>query len=135
MQAVIVAIIGAAVGLGGAALLVPALFALDPSNAFTADAVSVDWRVAIAAVLSAAAIMIVAVVGPVLRFAGPKIASDLTSGSRRPIGGRSSARTRTRAGRRANRHGARAAVVERTDCHGRCCRPPRSIPDSTRRVW
>jgi putative ABC transport system permease protein len=95
MQAVIVAIIGAAAGLGGASLLVPALFALDPSNAFTADAVNIDWRVGIAAVVSAAAIMIVAVAGPVLRFAGPKIASDLTSGSRRAIGGRSSARTRT----------------------------------------
>jgi putative ABC transport system permease protein len=95
MQAVIVAVIGAAAGLGGASLLVPALFALDPSNAFTADAVNIDWRVGIAAVMSAAAIMIVAVAGPVLRFAGPKIAADLTSGSRRAIGGRSSARTRT----------------------------------------
>ncbi len=94
MQAVIVAVIGAAAGLGGASLLVPALLALDPSNAFTADAITIDWRVGIAAVLSAAAIMIVAVAVPVLRFAGPKIASDLTSGSRRAIGGRSSARTR-----------------------------------------
>ena len=50
VQAVIVAVIGAAAGLGGASLLVPALFALDPSNAFTADAISIDWRVAIAAV-------------------------------------------------------------------------------------
>ena len=49
-QAAIVAVIGTAAGLGGAALLVPALFALDPSNAFTADAVSIDWRVAIAAI-------------------------------------------------------------------------------------
>jgi putative ABC transport system permease protein len=94
VQAVIVAVIGAAAGLGGASLLVPALFALDPSNAFTADAINIDWRVAIAAVVSAAAIMIVAVAVPVLRFAGPKIASDLTTGSRRAIGGRSSARTR-----------------------------------------
>ena len=94
VQAVIVAVIGAAAGLVGASLLVPALFALDPSNAFTADAITIDWRVAIAAVVSAAAIMIVAVAVPVLRFAGPKIASDLTSGSRRAIGGRSSARTR-----------------------------------------
>ena len=93
-QAAMVAVIGAAVGLGGATLLVPALFALDPSNAFTADAVSADWRVAIAALLSAAAIMIVAVAGPVWRFAGPAIASDLTSGTRRAVGGRSSARAR-----------------------------------------
>jgi putative ABC transport system permease protein len=93
-QAVIVAMIGAAAGLVGASLLVPALFALDPSNAFSVDAVAIDWRVAIAAIVAAAAIMIVAVIGPVLRFAGPRLASDLTSGSRRAIGGRSSARTR-----------------------------------------
>lgn len=93
-QAVMVAMIGAAAGLGGASLLVPALFALDPSNAFTVDAVAIDWRVAMIAIGAAAAIMIIAVIGPVLRFAGPTLASDLTSGSRRAIGGRWSARTR-----------------------------------------
>lgn len=94
MQALLVAVIGTVAGLGGAALLVPALFALDPANAFTADGVNIDWRVGVAAMVSAAAIMTIAVVGPVLRFAGPTIASDLTSGSRRAIGGRSSARMR-----------------------------------------
>ncbi len=93
-QAVIVAAVGAIIGLGGAYLLVPALFALDPSNAFAADAITVDWRVAVAAVAGAAVIMIVAVAAPVLRFAGPAIATDLTSGSRRAIGGRVPARTR-----------------------------------------
>ena len=94
VQALIVALIGAAAGLAGAAMLVPALFALDPSNAFTADAIAVDWRVAIAAVVLAVVIMTLAVAGPVMRFAGPRLAADLSSGSRRAIGGRVPARTR-----------------------------------------
>ncbi len=93
-QAWLVALIGAALGLAGASALVPALFALDPSNAFTADAIAVGWRVAVAAVVSAVAIMTVAVAAPVWRFAGPAMAGDLGSGNRRAIGGRWSARTR-----------------------------------------
>lgn len=93
-QAVGLAAAGGAVGLAGASWLVPALLTLDRSNRVAASQATVDWRVALCAFAVATAVMLAAVAVPVLRLAGPALASDVAAGSRRAIGGRGTRRLR-----------------------------------------
>jgi putative ABC transport system permease protein len=93
-QSVILAVAGGAAGLAGAAWLVPALLALDPSSAALARHAPIDWRVALCGFAVAAIVMMAAVAVPVLRLAGPALAFDVTAGSRRAIGGRAARRIR-----------------------------------------
>ena len=94
-QALIVAGAGGAAGLVGASWLVPALLSLDRANRITAAQATIDWRVALCAFAVAIVVMLAAVAVPVLRLAGPALASDVAAGSRRAIGGRTTRRVRT----------------------------------------
>jgi putative ABC transport system permease protein len=94
VQALILAGVGGAAGLAGAAWLVPAMLALDSSSAMAAAQAPLDWRVALCGFAGAIVVMMAAVALPVLRLAGPSLASDVTAGSRRAIGGRAARRTR-----------------------------------------
>jgi predicted permease len=94
-QAVILAATGGAAGLAGASWLVPAMLALDRSNRVAAAQATVDWRVALCAFAAATFVMLAAVVVPVVRLAGPALATDVSAGSRRAIGGRGARRVRT----------------------------------------
>jgi putative ABC transport system permease protein len=93
-QAVMIAAAGGAAGLLGASWLVPALLALDRSYRIAASQATIDWRVALAAFAVATTVMLAAVAIPVLRLAGPGLASDVSAGSRRAIGGRGARRVR-----------------------------------------
>jgi putative ABC transport system permease protein len=93
-QSLMLAIAGGAAGLAGAAWLVPALLALDPSSATFVRFAPIDWRVALCGFGVSAFVMLTAVAAPVLRIAGPGLAFDVTAGTRRAIGGRAATRTR-----------------------------------------
>ena len=93
-QAVMLAGAGGAAGLIGASWLVPALLALDRSYRIAASQATIDWRVALAAFAVATIVMLAAVAVPVLRLAGPGLASDVSAGSRRAIGGPGARRVR-----------------------------------------
>jgi putative ABC transport system permease protein len=93
-QAVILAAAGGAGGLMAASWLVPALLALDRSNRVAAAQASIDWRVALCAFAVATIVILAAVAVPVLRLAGPALASDVATGSRRAIGGTGARRLR-----------------------------------------
>jgi predicted permease len=86
---------GGAAGLVGASWLVPAMFALDRSNRVAASQAAIDWRVASCGFAVATVVMLAAVAVPVLRLAGPTLASDVAAGTRRAIGGRGTRRVRT----------------------------------------
>ena len=94
MPALILAAAGWAAGVGAAAWLVPAMLSLDPSGSMAAAQAPVDWRVALCGFGVALVVMLAAVAAPVLRVAGPRLASDVTAGTRRAIGGRTARRTR-----------------------------------------
>jgi putative ABC transport system permease protein len=94
-QAVMLAAAGGAGGLAGASWLVPAMFALDRSNRIAASQATIDWRVAACAFAVATVVMLAAVAVPVLRQAGPALASDVGAGARRAIGGPGTRRVRT----------------------------------------
>jgi putative ABC transport system permease protein len=94
-QALILAAAGGVGGLVGASWLVPAMLALDRSNRIVAAQATLDWRVALCGFAVAAAVMLAAVAVPVLRLAGPTLASDVSTGSRRAIGGPRTRRIRT----------------------------------------
>ena len=93
-EGLMLAAAGGVAGLTGAAWLVPALLALDQSSASLTRHAPIDWRVALCAFGVATIVMLAAVAMPILRLAGPALASDLTAGSRRAIGGRAAARIR-----------------------------------------
>lgn len=94
-QALLLAAAGGAAGLVGASWLVPALLTLDRANRITAAQATIDWRVGVCAFAVASFVMLAAVALPVLRLAGPALASDVAAGSRRAIGGRGARRIRT----------------------------------------
>ena len=87
MLCVIVATAGGVLGLAGASWLVPAMVALDPSSRLASEQLSADWRVVVCAFGAALAIMLAAVAAPVLRVAGPTLASSVAAGARRAVGG------------------------------------------------
>jgi putative ABC transport system permease protein len=87
VQASMLAAVGGTAGLIGASWLVPAMLALDPTNRVTASQATIDWRVALGGFTVALVVMLAAVAVPVLRLAGPSVASDVAAGSRRTIGG------------------------------------------------
>lgn len=95
LQAFLIALAGATVGLAGASLLVPSLIGLDLSNVLSGGRVSIDWRVALGTVAATVAIMALAAAGPIVRFTGPELATDLAGNGSRAIGNRTSARVRT----------------------------------------
>jgi putative ABC transport system permease protein len=70
------------------------MLTLDRSNRVAASQATVDWRVALCAFAAATIVMLAAVAVPVLRLAGPALASDVAAGSRRAIGGRGARRLR-----------------------------------------
>jgi predicted permease len=92
-QALALALIGGVAGLTAAAWLVPALLALDPSSTLASERLATDWRVGAAGLGVALVVMVAAIVVPVVRVAGPTIASDL-AGSGRRTGGPSTQRIR-----------------------------------------
>ncbi|MEO6237276.1 MAG: ADOP family duplicated permease [Vicinamibacterales bacterium] len=94
VESLMLAAAGGGAGLAGAAWLVPLLLALDASNAGLTRHVTIDWRVALGAFGVAVVVMLAAVAVPILRLAGPALASDVTAGSRRAIGGRTARRVR-----------------------------------------
>ena len=94
-QAVVLAAAGGAAGLAGASWLVPAIMSIDRSYRVAASQATIDWRVALCAFAVSTVVMLAAVAVPVLRLAGPALASDVSAGSRRAIGGRGARRVRT----------------------------------------
>jgi predicted permease len=86
-QAVLLAAIGGSGGLVAASWLVPSMLALDPGNALAAERLTVDWRVGLCGLGAALTVMMAAVAVPVVRLAGPAMASDVSAGNRRAIGG------------------------------------------------
>ena len=94
VQAVLLAAAGGVSGLVAASWLVPAMLTLDRSNRIAASQATIDWRVALCAFAVATVVMLSAVAMPVLRLAGPALASDVSAGSRRAIGGRGTRRLR-----------------------------------------
>jgi putative ABC transport system permease protein len=93
-QSAVLAAAGGAAGIVGASWLVPVLLALDPSSTLSATDLSPDWRVVLCGFGAAGLVMAAAVAGPVLRLAGPTLASGLTAGSRRAVGGPTARRVR-----------------------------------------
>jgi putative ABC transport system permease protein len=94
VQALVLAMSGGIAGLTTAAWLLPALLALDPSSAFSGERLTTDWRVGGAGLGAALTVMLAAVVVPVIRVAGPALASDLSGGGRRIVGGPAAQRIR-----------------------------------------
>jgi len=87
-EGTIVAAAGGAAGLLIAALVTPALVALDPVSARQIGALPVDWRVVLGAVAIAGVIAVVASVVPALRQARRDLAPGLASGGPRTVGSR-----------------------------------------------
>ena len=94
LEAVMLAAAGGVAGLAGASWLVPAMLTLDRSNRIAASQATIDWRVALCAFAVATIVMLAAVAVPVLRLAGPALASDVAAGARRATGGRGTRRLR-----------------------------------------
>jgi putative ABC transport system permease protein len=92
-QSLLLAGAGGAAGLLGGAWLAPAVLSLDPLALFSRAQLAPDWRGALCALVVAAFVMIAAVAGPVIRVAGPGLASEV-AGNRRASGGRSARRLR-----------------------------------------
>ena len=89
-----VGILGGAAGLGATALLMPPMLALDPAGALVSDLVEIDWRVALACVTLAIAMMGVTVAVPLARMSRADAGSVTISTGRRAAGSRASRRAR-----------------------------------------
>ena len=93
-QSVLLALMGATAGLLVAWRVAPALVTLDPSSGLAGEQLAWDWRVLSSGFGLASAVMFAAVAVPALRLSSGRLASDVTTGSRRAIGGRAAARVR-----------------------------------------
>jgi predicted permease len=93
-EGAIVAAAGGSAGLLIAAVVTPALVALDPVAAKQIGALPVDWRVVLGAVAIAGAIAIVASVVPALRQARRDLAPGLAGSGPRTVGSRFDVRLR-----------------------------------------
>ena len=93
-QSVLIAASGGVAGLLAASWTVPAMLALDPSSTLAGERLTTDWRVALTGLAAALAVMLAAVAAPALRLAAPALASDISAGSRRAIGGQGAQKIR-----------------------------------------
>jgi predicted permease len=66
---VVLALLGAAIGVAGAAIAMPLLLPLDPTLALPGTDITVDWRIAIVGVMAAVSVMTLAVAIPAWRIA------------------------------------------------------------------
>ena len=94
LQSLVIAGVGGAAGMLAASWLMPAILSLDPSTPLARQPVPTDWRVVLAGLSMAVAVMLCAVAVPALRLTGRGVASDLTAGARRSIGGVATTRMR-----------------------------------------
>jgi putative ABC transport system permease protein len=94
LQSLMVAGAGGLAGLVAASWLVPSMLSMDPSTALSPAQLSIDWRVALCGFGVAFLVMIASVAPPVVRLAGPALASDVSAGTRRTAGSPSARRAR-----------------------------------------
>jgi putative ABC transport system permease protein len=94
LQGVIIATIGATLGMAAAVWMVPLIVTLDPSSHLDRIRYALDWRVGAAAIGLSLAVIGFAAVLPTLRIASSDIATSLTDGGRAAIGGRRHERLR-----------------------------------------
>ena len=94
IQGLIIAAVGATIGMVVAVWTVPLIVALDPSSQLDRVRYALDWRVALGAVALSLIVVGVAAVVPTMRIASTDIAASLADGGRAGIGGRRHERLR-----------------------------------------
>jgi putative ABC transport system permease protein len=94
IEALMLSVTGALLGLIAGVWLLPALLALDPTLAPTFGAIRIDWRVQLAATSAAVAVTLIASLTPLLNELRRDLAGAVTAGSRRTIGSRGDRRVR-----------------------------------------
>lgn len=94
IQGLIIAAVGATIGMVAAVWTVPLIVALDPSSQLDRVRYALDWRVALGACGLSLIVVGVAAVVPTMRIASTDIAASLADGGRAAIGGRRHERLR-----------------------------------------
>ena len=94
IQGLIIAAVGATIGMVAAVWTVPLIVALDPSSQLDRVRYALDWRVALGACALSLIVVGVAAVVPTMRIASTDIAASLADGGRAGIGGRRHERLR-----------------------------------------